>query len=221
MSQFRITDDLLYELVPKAEEKMLNQIPLEEELNHVFSKKFIKKMEMLIKKQKIKDLIYSIKKVAIIFLVMSSIILTTVVGVEALRIKAVQIIKKVYEELTSILLISEEDSSETELKIIGPKYIPKDFKKEIVEELNNGYIIFYYNKEGNEIIYQKQHIGGFSGIYDTEDAVIEDVKINGVDGELISKDGINQLAWIHDGYYYNIISTIPKEEVLKVAESIR
>lgn len=92
MNKIEITDDLLYELVPKAEKLLLYHMPHEKELNYIFSKNFEKKMKKLIEENSDKYFIKSFKKIAAIFLIITSIILTTVMSVEALRVKMFKII---------------------------------------------------------------------------------------------------------------------------------
>jgi hypothetical protein len=40
-------------------------------------------------------------------------------------------------------------------------------------------------------------------------------------GQIISKNETNQLVWINEDYYFNILSTIEKEELIKIGESIK
>lgn len=48
---FEITDELLFEFVPLFEKIILECIPKNSELNHIFSKCFDKRMRMLIKRR--------------------------------------------------------------------------------------------------------------------------------------------------------------------------
>lgn len=45
----KITDDFLYQNMPKAENEILNLIPDEHEIEHKFSWKFKRKMKIIIK----------------------------------------------------------------------------------------------------------------------------------------------------------------------------
>ncbi len=55
---------------------------------------------------------------------------------------------------------------------------------------------------------------------DTEDAVIEKLKVNGCDGLFSSKPGLNILLWGDDNYIYTIGGNIDKNEMLKIAKNI-
>lgn len=49
---FDITDDMLRESIPIATKIIIDDLPSDDELNHVFSKGFERKMKKLIKQQK-------------------------------------------------------------------------------------------------------------------------------------------------------------------------
>ncbi len=58
-------------------------------------------------------------------------------------------------------------------------------------------------------------------IIDTEETELETIAINGCEGFFYSNKGINNILW-NDGYYGFIISSsIHKEEIIKIAESIK
>lgn len=52
MSKQILDDDFLYKHMRKAERKMLDSLPKEEDLSYKFSKEFEKKMDKLIKNKK-------------------------------------------------------------------------------------------------------------------------------------------------------------------------
>ena len=81
--------------------------------------------------------------------------------------------------------------------------------------------ITYKNEDGEEIIYKQSKITNGTSIIDTENAEIEDMLINGYKGQLILKNGTGNLIWFDDEYFYSIRSTIEKEELIKMGESIK
>ena len=221
MDKIQITDDLLYNLVPKAEILLLNQIPASEELTHRFSKSFEKKMKRLIRDHKKTDFMKSFSKVAIIILVVVSMLLTTIISVEALRTRAFKVIKEIYKELSSISFIVDNDDSDVDFVVKKPKYIPKGFKQIDINELNTMVLVVYEDGTGNQIVYHQAYIMNNKIILDTEDAEIIDIEINGYDGQIISKRGQIQLIWFDEEHYFNISSTIDKEEIIKIAKSLK
>lgn len=224
MNNIEITDTLLYDLVPKVEKILLNDSPPNEDLNHKFSRSFERKMEKLIRKNNYKPFAKGFKKVAVIFLLVTSILFATIMNVEALKTRFIKIIKEVYNELTSFSFIVENDNRDNldiRFKIMEPEYIPTGFKKIEVDELYTIRIISYENEKGDVIIYQQNYITNGKIILDTEDANIENVKINNYQGQIISKNETNQLIWFSEEYYFNILSTLEKEELIKIGESIK
>ncbi|WP_353094133.1 DUF4367 domain-containing protein [Tissierella praeacuta] len=222
MNKIEVTDELLYELVPKVEKCLLDQLPSDKELSHTFSKAFKKKkMKKLIKENRDKYFIKSFKKIAVAFLIIVSIILTTVMSVEALGAKMFKIIKEIYKELSSISFVVDNDDYSLELIVMEPKYIPKGFEKTDTEILYTMIFIIYNNKDGEEIIYRQSKITNGTSIIDTENAEIEDILINGYKGQIVLKNGTNHLIWFDEEYFYSIRSTIKKEELIKMAESIK
>lgn len=221
MDKIQITDDLLYNLVPKAEILLLNQIPASEELTHRFSKSFEKKMKRLIRDHKKTDFMKSFSKVAIIILVVVSMLLTTIISVEALRTRAFKVIKEIYKELTSISFIVDNDIEDVDFVVKKPKYIPEGFKQIDINELNTMVLVVYEDGTGNQIVYHQAYIMNNKIILDTEDAEIIDIEINGYDGQIISNRGQIQLIWFDEEYYFNISSTIDKEEIIKIAKGLK
>lgn len=224
MNNIEITDTLLYDLVPKVEKILLDDSPPNEDLNHKFSRDFEIKMEKLIRKNNYKPFVKGFKKVAIILLLATSILFATIMNVEALKTRFIKIIKEVYDELTSFSFIVENDNRDNldiHFKIMEPEYIPNGFKKIEVDELYTIRIISYENEKGDVIIYQQNYITNGKIILDTEHANIENVKINNYQGQIISKNETNQLVWLSEEYYFNILSTLEKEELIKIAESLK
>lgn len=132
----QITDNLLYKYVPKAEKLILEQIPLEYQLVHNFSKNFDRKMKKLFKITKrnlfTKAFVVQAKRVAVILLIIIAVIFTTVMSAEALRIRFFEMITEIHKELTTITFVQDDEPLEVQFQILKPKYIPDGYK--IVEE---------------------------------------------------------------------------------------
>ncbi|VHQ81905.1 transposase mutator type [Clostridioides difficile] len=77
---FDITDDMLRESIPIATKIIIDDLLSDDELNHVFSKGFERKMKKLIKQQKRSSLtnkiIFYSKQTAIVFLIVLASLLT-------------------------------------------------------------------------------------------------------------------------------------------------
>ncbi|NJA31852.1 hypothetical protein GSQ33_18290, partial [Clostridioides difficile] len=84
---FDITDDMLRESIPIVTKIILDDLPSDDELNHVFSKGFERKMKKLIKQQKRSSLtnkiIFYLKRTAIVFLIVLASLFTITMSSEA------------------------------------------------------------------------------------------------------------------------------------------
>ena len=142
MSKYDINYELISENIKTLENKIINSLPKEEELSHDFSKKFQKKMNKLIRKEKRTPFMQSFisygKRAAVVFLIVISISFVTTMSVEAYRVRFFQVITEVWEEFTSIIFKSEENTNDKILVPIIPEYVPEGFS--ILEEDVNDYV---------------------------------------------------------------------------------
>jgi len=223
MSQVKITDELLYELVPKAEEYILDQLPPDEKLNHVFSNEFNRKMNRLLlrsKLSKLKNFSSTAKRVAIVAVVAFVIFFTSIMSVKALREKFIKVIKEIYKEFTSILFVTEDNKSDIQIDVIEPSYIPEGFEKSETEKSFTSVQVVYSNDENVEILYEQSLITNNHLIIDTEDTGIEKLQICGKQIYHVFRKGIHNFIWYEDEFVFNLISPIDKNELLKMIESI-
>lgn len=224
MSKHIVDDDFLYKHMRKAEIKMLDSLPKEEELSHKFSKGFEKKMNKLIKEEKRKPFMRSFviygKRAAAIFLIIVSIAFATTMSVEAYRVRLFEVITEVWEEFTSITFKSEKGVSDSKLVPIKSDYIPEGFS--IVEEELSDYmnLILYTNSNNIEIIYEQSLISDGEIILDTEGAEVKTISIENQEINYFTNKGVNQVYWNDDNYTYTFISSIDMEELFKMTKSI-
>lgn len=224
MSKHIVDDDFLYKHMRKAEIKMLDSLPKEEELSHKFSKDFEKKMDKLIKEQKRtpfkRSFVVYGKRAAAIFFIIASVSFATTMSVEAYRIKFFEVITEVWEEFTSITFKSEKDISDSKLVPIRSDYIPKGFS--IVEEELSDYInlTVYTNSNNIEIIYEQSLISDGEIILDTEGAEVKTIIIENQEINYFSNKGVNQVYWNDDNYTYAFISSIDMEGLFRMTKSI-
>ena len=219
----KITDDFLYQNMPKAENEILNLIPDEYEIEHKFSWKFKRKMKIIIKEQtrtpETKALIMQIKKIAAIFIITISIVFSGIMSVEAYRIKFFNMIKEVWSELTSIVFWSNNSTNVYDFESISPIYIPNGY--EISEEWSNEYenVIIYSDKDNNEIVYTQQLITESEYIFDSKDTEIKVINMNNIQLNILTKNNITQIYWTDEKSIF-FISGKDKNEMIRMVESI-
>lgn len=224
MSKYRIDDEFLYENMKDLEVKFIDTLPREEDLSYEFSKRFQKKMNKLIKQEKrstfMDSFIKSSKKIAVIFVVTTSILFISTISIEAYRLRFFEVVTKVFQEFTSISFKTDEDVTDMELIKNTPQYIPEGF--EILEEDINEYVyrVIYVNMDNEEIVYQQNIISNGEILLDTEGVTPKTMKIGDQKIDYFTNKGVTQLYWNDDLYIYLLISTTGLEKLTKMAESI-
>ena len=101
-----------------------------------------------------------------------------------------------------------------------PSYVPKGYVLEKQENHNSVmYDVWYVNDDGNRINYSQNVLGG-TVIFDTEDAYTDTRMIGGWEVHLIEKNGLSQVYWYDDSYFYMLDGIIELRELVKMAESV-
>ncbi|MCC0705241.1 DUF4367 domain-containing protein [Clostridioides sp. ES-S-0049-02] len=225
-------EKLLYEQLPEIEEKMLYELPCDEDINHDFSIEFERKMNKLIKENKkiVKKNSYKIfRRIAIVFIIiLSSIFTVTTIKTEAFPESLMRIMKKVYKEFTDYNFINPHKSN-VSFKYIEPKYISPGYNEiERIEE-ENYLSISYKDKSDNYIIYQMMPDSRDVVVLDTEDAFVENIKFNNHYAQYVEKENTQQLLWNDKNNIYMLSKELPtkkitrkdKKEFIKIAENIK
>lgn len=223
MSNYIVDDDLLYKHMRTLENKMLDALPEENELCHDFSKSYKRKLRVLLKIQTrssfTNQLIKFSKNVAVIFIVVISIAFTSVMSVEAYRVRFFEKVTEIWNEFTSIIFQSEENNSES-LVPVELGYIPIGFK--ITEEKIYPYEYYLYleNEAGIEIMFEQAPINANAFIVDTENIVTESIVVANQEVTYFVNKEVHQFYWNDDKYVYTLLSEYDKSELIKIIENI-
>ena len=185
--RYKINDEFLQTHMENMENFILDSIPDESELNHQFSKRFLRKMERLLKYERYRltkhNFFHYAKAVAVVIFLMTTVFLVTVLSVEAYRIRFFEFITTVWQEFTSVTIYSNDN---VELDILTPvesSYVPQGYK--VYERKINQYenVIIYIDVDGREIYYAQQLATQSEYIFDSENVNTEIMEI----GELFRK----------------------------------
>jgi len=190
---------------------------------HEFSPEFQQKMSKLLEKPKTNQfrMFNSVgKRVAVIFVVLA-LTFTTVFGVKALRIPVIEFFNRIYEEFTSLFTIGTNadyddnfvfDPKEPEYTVDGFEVENRTQRKDMYQlEYSSATGSSYYFKQ--DILYQDQKID--------KQTEYDEVSINGKLGYYYGSERRNTLVWYDSHYSYMIFGDISKEEMIKVAESVK
>lgn len=115
--------------------------------------------------------------------------------------------------------------------VLIPQYVPDGFKLNNVDVLNKDnqkeVISFLYVKSKGESfeIMQENRPGDTDdtlNIQKYDDTIIEHIKINGIQCTLVSYgETQNKLLWSSNGIGYKVDGNVSKEEIIKIAESMK
>lgn len=224
-------EKLLYSKLPELEEKALNKLPNDEDINYIFSPEFERKMEKLIKKEKkrsVNTYYKYFKKIVIIFLIaLTSIITITTINTEAFPENLMRIMKKMYKEFTDYNFINPNTQKTHSQK--EPRYVPSGYE-EIERTKEEDYLsISYKNNLDNYITYQTMTMDKDIVSLNTEGAEIDNLRFNNHYAQYVEKGNTQQLLWDDKNNIYILskevstkkITKRDKIEFIKIAENVR
>lgn len=211
--------------VAKADSLLIDSLPSDNQISHVFSKRFERRMKKLLRvsrqPEKAKwNMRFSQKRwIAILAAIIMA--FSMALSVSAVRQSIYQFISQVYEKYTDIFFKSTSTSSLTESAVIKtqiPSYIPDGFQ--LTHRDDNNMVLLEYEKEKDFISYQQEPLENVSARINTEGVETEETKINGLQAIYYSNQGVQNLIWYDDKYLYTVSSTLGRETVFRIAESV-
>ena len=218
-----LSDEFLYKHIPRAETAALESLPKENELDHIFSGRFLRKMKALLKYERrgsfgrFTTQLGRVVAAVLVLVIMLNTVL--VVSVEAYREKFFEIIQTVTERFTSFFVEVDDDAPVTEFVPIEPPYIPEGFEE--IERFADEFVIEIVYSNGDQDICYSQIKAGVGVMYiDTEDAGTEQVQIGAQEVFAITEDNMITVYWVCDGSEFLIISNAAHDQIFAVAEGI-
>lgn len=215
--------EMAFELYHK---NLCESLPTDEELKSItFSDAFENKMQKLIKVQK-KSYYYMIdtvgKRVAIILLTLFISLTATTFSVKAIRESVIEFITETFEKFTKVTVENHESiAMQTEFIKTTPEYVPEGYTVESVIDVLGVYQITYNNKENNPIVYSQEFGNRNISHINTEDVEYEEIFVNSYEGVFYNINGANTIFFANETYLYKVYGQISKDELIKIAESIK
>ncbi len=221
---------IIYEALDLYCIEFCKTLPTNEELSHItFSEEFERKMQKLIDRQKkfYFNWFNTVgKRVAAIILVLLLSLTTITFSVRALREPVIRFIVETYEKFSSVVFVNDKSEEDTIVDFtfekIMPTYIPEDF--ELESEYNDEVIhkeVYISSDQSSTIMYM-QRINDESELHvNTENVMYENVLINDVSAIFYSNKGVNTVVLSDDIYIFTLEGNIDREELMKIAESIK
>jgi len=167
-------------------------------------------------------------KAAIFLLVLLGSFTIVVASVQALRVKALNIILNIQNQYTSIQTTDENNGQRrqgneqipTNWSGYVPNYIPQGFKVSKTEERDMLKAIYYTNEQGQTIRFTQYRSSDTDLRIDTEGATVQYITIHNNDALLAEKQGLVSIGWKEE-FLFSLIGEVDRTEMTKMAESIR
>ncbi len=218
---------VIYEAFDLYYKEYCKTLPTKEELSHiVIPDELEKKIQKLIAKER-KFYYYWIntlgKRVAAIILAIILCLTTVTFSVKALREPFIRFIVETFEKFSNVIFVNDKSENDINVDLIlekiNPTYIPNGCMEEATFDDAMGYQVIYSN--GSETIMYMQAINKEGVLQvNTENVEYEEFNINGYDAIYYSNKGTNTIVISGEKYIFTFESTIEKDELIKMAESI-
>ena len=217
------TDEMLREAVVRADIRELEAMPADHEIEHEFSKRFERRMGKLIRRGKTGSPVGAIaflRRHMVAFVAAIIILFASAMSVSAVRAAVFEFITEVYEKFTHMFFEESPPSQESadEFIIRRPSFIPEGF--ELVDEKTAGPVLLVYEKGSDYISYSQQRVEDVSMDINTEGAELEELEFKGLPAKYYSNQGVQNLLWYDDEYLYMVSSTLDRDAVFRIAESV-
>ncbi len=215
MTNIEITDELLYKHIGKARDIVLSTLLSDDEIpEHKFSEKFERRMNRLIKQQKRspkfnKTVLY-LKRCAVAALLVFSVTFTGLMTVDAYREKVIEVIVKVFNELTDYRFVSNAAVTSSDLIEEIPEiefgYIPEGMELTEEKTLKQKEFFKFENDKNNRFKVTQTIIANDSHniVLDTEDSTTYKLFINDIEVTANIKNDMNTLIWNNKRVLYEI-----------------
>lgn len=140
---------------------------------------------------------------------------------EKVRVNTRNLLITVFPTNTEFRFSGEMEEDRAPSLSVG--WVPPGYTLTEMDLRFNAAVFDYYDDKGNLLNVECHSTDGMAAGFDTEDAVVEDVTIQGEKGMLIEKDGEYQLAWTakNNTRLITVWSyALSREETLAVANSL-
>lgn len=221
----KLTDERLEQLLSQQAEQAgeiwERSLPDEPEQPHTFSKQFERRMRWLIWRRR-HPAHKQIRNVAAAVVVCLGIgFFTPTAPAEAARRWFYEAITRVTVDWTETTYSSSTLEADDFIPS-EPTYIPVGLQEKQREVSDIDIHLFYKAENGDYLDYRKSFLGDSTAGFDSEDAYIETVKVMQDENALfVSEDGVQMLIWTDWNSRYILMSNLPKNELIKIANSTK
>ena len=217
--------EILKEAIGRTLIPEYHQIMEEASDDYEFSPRFQKRMDKLIRRRRkpyYRFINTAGKRVAVIALAFLTISFTTVMSVEALRTPFLDFIMSFFSNRSEVRGI--DDSGDYPKTIENDYVITYDLSEYNIDsdERSDSEHKLYYSKSNEVICFCQSIVNGYRYNFNTENANIEHIDINGYDAiGFLDNNGYYTLVWNNGEYIIDIGSDIGKNALIMMAKSVQ
>lgn len=193
--------------------------------------KFSRQLDTRLKKAKTysarRRMLGILNKAAAAILIILIIMFTTVTSVQALRIKALNLLKDIRQQYTSFELKESKNGSAGGNGVVNwsqayvPTYLPEGYKA-INSSKGKVYSEIQFKNEQGRLITYTELTEGNKPALDTESAAVtKTVDINGHEGMLVEKNSLVTILWEMDGRIFMIRAQTDQDATMMIAEGVK
>ena len=202
------------------------RLPDEKELKSItFSEEFLERMRRMIARHRwgYYALFGTVgRRVASILVALLIAATTATVSVEALREPVLRFFAEVFERFT-VIFVEKDVPTEAvgEMELYAPTYVPDGY--EVAQEMATDrlYRVVYVNNKMDKINYVQRWSSDINYTVNTEGTEYSKIMVGKYPGVIYTNKGIVAITFGDGTYSYTLTGNIPKEELIKIAKSIK
>lgn len=220
-----------FQMENKIYDEWLKDVP-----EHEFSEDYYDKMKKLTgislnrnKNQENKQTSRRIPRLKLRYLLIAALLAAltcgTVMAVEPLREKVMQIIERRFSDHTDVTFEQIKGRMEKEKEVpdefikVEPAYVPEGYVLESTQEEEElyWYTRVYGNKEGKTFLYDQMSVRDFDVSITSDGSKAKTVLINGKESYLFKDEhGAYTLLYVNEGNVYTLAGTVPSEILIEI-----
>lgn len=176
------------------------------------------------KRENYSPILENLKRVAVVVLAILSISFAGALSIEAVRVDIYNAIIEWFDK--SYRISFEEKPEVTTERILEYKepILPENYGRYEIRKSKIDYFIEYESVDGL-VTYSQSLFENYISDWSNEETLIESIQINGFDGikatYTVSDTTTTSIIWHDDIYVYSLSGSLPYEELLKIAETIK
>jgi hypothetical protein len=223
-----LPEKLFYDLAAQATERMMEELPSEEELSHKlsFTPAFERRMEKLFanpKSARTRDRrAWRILAIAAAILILLT---SALMSVSAVREAVFKFFVTLYEKYVVVWFAPEDDTlmaPETILEFREPAYVPPGFEQDSAETSEQFHSVSYLDDEGLFLLFRQTILDSVQYALDIEGAIGKELfEIHGTTAMYRVKNELLEAIWTDNEYSYYLTGQIDVEQALKMAYSVK